>query len=216
MKTIVRTTECPPWTKAQILKFHPGYTVLGSSYGWFAPVHETKVVFVDYGWKDVVAAVRKHRKGNGLPEHADLNYELMVEYCQTTDSTACAEVDTQATERATYMTDLSRFLRAMDDALIQGNIVEQQEAERRAEICSRCPKNQPEKFNWCMGCAAKTVAASIAKRTLDVKTSYDAQLKTCHVCHCVLTLKVFCNRDLMDYPELKDQWWEECWMREGH
>jgi hypothetical protein len=209
---IISHTEIPKWTQAKVREWYPGYTVLGSTYGWFAPVHDTKVVFVDLSWKEVMKAVTAHMRGNGVPVPADLSLQLMEEYCRVTGSNACGEEDTTASERQKFMTMASRFLRAMEDAATNG-LVSQEEAERRAAICVQCPYNQAEKFSFCGGCSAKTAAAKLARFALGRSTPLDGDLKTCSVCSCRLSLKVWVRREAMDEPSLRDKWAPSCWMR---
>lgn len=212
-KVIIRHTEIPKeWTQKRLKTLYPDAAVVGDNYGYWHHVKQTNVVFVSMDWRGLVKAVVAHLKGNELPVPADINFEMMVEYCYNTGSPNCAEEDGNEGERQHYMTMASRFLRAMEDAVVNG-LVDQTEAERRAEICSKCPKNTDEKFRWCMGCSAQTAAAKVARFTLGRSTSYDDRLKNCSVCHCVNNLKVHVRREAMDYPELRDKWWSDCWMR---
>lgn len=64
-------------------------------------------------------------------------------------------------------------------------------AEKRAEICSTCPQNQPG--DWTVTFTAP-VAAMLKlqlgiKNDLKLSTSKDGQLHNCMACSCVLTLK---------------------------
>lgn len=213
---IARTIEVPrEWSKDRVKSLYPDYLILGSPYGWFYAVEETKTCFINYGWRELVRDVNKHLKGNGIHVPADLNLEMMAEFCRVTSSPSCAESDPDASERQRYMTMASRFLRAVEDAVMNG-LVQQDEADRRAEICSRCPHNVKEKFRWCVGCAAQSAAAKLAKFALNKSTPHDGQINSCDVCFCNLPLKVWVRREGMDYPELRKDWWEECWMREGN
>lgn len=213
---LASTTTCPKWNRQKLTDKYPelaDYFWLGDSYGWWFAVEATRTVFISYGWGSLVKMVAAHLKGNELHIPADLNLEMMARYCELTGAPECAESDPNASERQSFMRDSQRFLRAMEDALMHDGLVDQDEAERRAEICSRCPFNDKEKFSWCFGCATKTAAAKLAKLSLGLSTSRDAQLKTCGVCHCKLQLKVWCGREVMDEPQFRREWWTECWMK---
>lgn len=215
MIIIARTTECPKeWTQKRLRAMFPQAEVVGSPYGWWFYVEQTNVVWVNYGWKDLVKEVYHHLKGNGVTPPGNLELQMMTAYCLNTGSNVCAEDDSDAPDRESFMRQTSRFLGALEDAATHG-LVSQEEAERRAEICSRCPFNLPEKYGVCWGCAAKNAAAKVAKFAFGKATSLDDKLLTCHVCHCRLPLKVWVRKEAMDHTDLKDKWWEECWMREG-
>jgi len=65
----------------------------------------------------------------------------------------------------------------------------QQEAERRAEICSRCFANQ--RGGGCMGCGfMDRVRDLIGKTCSDQRTKCDDRLQSCLVCGCLLQCKV--------------------------
>lgn len=214
MTVIARQIECPrEWTKTRIQGLYPDFVGIGDKFGWWIPVEETKTFFVSYGWNELVRMVSAHLKGNGIHIPADLNLEMMARYCELTKSPACAPDDPYATERQSFMRDSQRFLRAMEDAVMHGGLVDQAEAERRAAICEACPQNQPSKWMWCFGCSVRTAAAKLASMTLGVSTSHDANLKQCGVCHCNLKLKVFCGKEVMSEPQFAKLWPDHCWMR---
>lgn len=217
---LANTMQCPKWNRHKLVERWPelaDHYWLGDNYGWWFVVSDTRTVFISYGWESLVKSVRAHLKGNGLPIPADLNLEMMARYCELTGAPECAEHDPNATERQTFMQDSQRFLRAMQDAVING-LVDQAEAERRAAICSACPQNKEQQFQWCMGCAAQTAATKLAKMTLGVHTSHDAKLHHCRICHCDLKLKPWVRREAMDEPQFRTKWENEvvkCWMIGG-
>lgn len=88
----------------------------------------------------------------------------------------------------------------------------QEEAERRAAICAGCPLNKAE--TWCAGCFMKALMGRVASMLGGWATSSDAKLKSCGVCGCKLSLKVWVPKGVMKYPDLKDRWPEWCWARD--
>lgn len=211
---IIRQVETPvEWTRERLAGMYPGYTILGDAKGFFCPIEETRVVYVNYTWNELVRAVRKHLEANRLPVPADLSLEMQARFCEISKSKFCAEHDPYVTERENFMRQSSRFLRAMESAAVDG-LVSQEEAERRAALCSVCPHNKAETWNFCLGCNAKSAAARVAKFVMGTSTSLDHALKTCEICSCRLTAKVWINKEAMQEPELKDKWPAEgCWMR---
>lgn len=214
---LIRNVETPnEWTRERLAQMFPGWTILGDLKGFFCPIEETRVVFVNFTWNELVRAVRKHLAANEIAIPADLDLEMQARYCEITKSGACAESDPYATERQSFMEDSSRFLRAMQDAVLHG-LVPREEAERRASICAGCPMNKPPQFSWCFSCSAATAAAKLAKLTLGVSTSYDDKLAFCRVCHCKLQLKVHVAREAMAESKFEKRWPSEtCWMIEGN
>jgi len=213
MKKIARMVEIPrEWTKARVQEMYPGFTVVGAPFGYFHAVQETRCVFVDYSWGEVLKAVKAHLTGNGLPVPADLNLQMMDHWCEITSSPLCAEEDLLMDERRSFMDMSAQFLRAMQDVAHNGT-VDQAEAERRASICATCDFNKEAQFSQCFGCSAQTAAAKIAKMVLGKSTTKDSLLKYCRVCHCKLDLKVWPHKDSMDTPNLRAKWPSFCWMK---
>jgi len=90
-------------------------------------------------------------------------------------------------------------------------------ANQRAAICSRCPQNEDGSFFEKIGAvAAKQVKDLIEVRNdMDLKTDYDAQLKSCKACACWLPLKVFSPSDLVlknTSDELRTRLDPACWI----
>jgi hypothetical protein len=65
-------------------------------------------------------------------------------------------------------------------------LVDQEEAERRAKICAACPHQI--QTSGCWGC--KGIAGMLPHIAGARKTSYDAQLKACGVCGCYSAIAV--------------------------
>jgi hypothetical protein len=215
-KIILRQTEIPKeWTQKRIREKFPTSTIVGSQYGYWFHVEQTNVVFVEMDWRGLVKSVTAHLKGNGHPVPADIDYQMMVAYCAGTNSPACGEEDLTESLRQRYMTMASRFLRAMEDAVMHG-LVPQEEAERRSAICARCPQNQAPAYSVCEGCSAAAWTARVAKLALGRSTSNDHLLRHCAICSCDNKLKVFVRKEAMKYPELEGKWDSACWMIEGN
>lgn len=92
--------------------------------------------------------------------------------------------------------------------------VEHSEAERRASICVRCPKNQPG--SQLVDAAAETFRRLVAaKNDMKLVTAHDEKLETCAACSCRLTLKVWAPLNhILNHTdaETKARLWNECWI----
>lgn len=102
-----------------------------------------------------------------------------------------------------------RWVKAMYAFATQGKLttVPQEEAERRADICMRCPMQMSTSGCWgCKGIAGMLPAIAGAR-----KTSVDAQLKACGVCGCYNAVAVHLPVDVQGGDDLDFPEW--CWKR---
>lgn len=93
-----------------------------------------------------------------------------------------------------------------------GRLVKPEVAEVRAKICSACPQNV-DYNSGCSSCAT-TLAGFILKIAGKRKTTMDANLKACGVCHCMNKAQVHVPyRHLKKgmTPAMNDLWPKECW-----
>jgi hypothetical protein len=89
-----------------------------------------------------------------------------------------------------------RWVKAMFRWARKGlKLVSNEEAERRAEICARCPK-QVETPSLCWGCHGVAGLIPLIKGTR--KTAWDSQLKTCGICGCYNNVAVHLPLDTVD------------------
>jgi hypothetical protein len=74
--------------------------------------------------------------------------------------------------------------------------VDQDEAERRADICSRCNFNMASPF--CMGCGgARKIIELVGQVKGSRSTSLDHRLQNCGVCGCRCDAIVHVNRNIL-------------------
>jgi hypothetical protein len=85
-------------------------------------------------------------------------------------------------------------------------LVPNEEAETRAEICARCPL-QVETPSLCWGCNG--VAGLIPRIKGARKTSWDSQLKTCGICGCYNDVSVHLPIDLGGEHEYPAHCWKK-------
>lgn len=98
--------------------------------------------------------------------------------------------------------------------------VEQSVANERAEICSRCPKNDKKPLTDIFTVPVANMIKKKMERLdgMDLHTPYDAQLATCNACWCPLRTKIWYPDDLVlknlkldQVPEL-NQDNPRCWI----
>ena len=94
------------------------------------------------------------------------------------------------------------------------SVVSTQEADRRAEICARCPKAGV--LVGCGSCrAAVRAVAGAPRKEYDFGKDKSGMKKVgCSVCGCVLEVKVWLPGEYLEEEADKHDWWEECWMRD--
>lgn len=210
MKTLVRTIEIPKFTKGRIQALFPGYSLIGDPYGWFYLIEQTKVVVVSYGWSSLIEAVKAHLKGNGIEEPLTLELQMADFMCQHVPEW-CEEISSEKEAKVSAWKMMKSFYRAVEATWHEGQ-VSQEEADRRAAICAKCPKNTEQSVNFCVGCFARSLVSKVNDLLGSKRTAHDEKLKTCSACHCQLSLKVWMAKSGMTDPAV--QWDENCWMRE--
>jgi hypothetical protein len=96
--------------------------------------------------------------------------------------------------------------------------VDQETANARAAVCIACPRNVPSEG---IARALNTVGDVLhsiaqAKNEMQLVTPFDAQLKTCEACGCVLATKVWVPSEHIKKgitAEVGQKLWEQCWIR---
>lgn len=99
--------------------------------------------------------------------------------------------------------------------------VSKTQAEQRASICINCPMNQPEVLfeKPTRSLAAKYKAALASKHDRQLTLPADHLLKMCEACGCVLSLKVWCPKEVI-WSDGKPEYWDNlpnhCWIKTEH
>ena len=87
-------------------------------------------------------------------------------------------------------------------------------AEKRAAICAACPQNQPG--DWYTEAPAEIIKSALdARQDLKLSTTHDAELKSCQICRCLLTLKVHTPLEFIVHrtkPEIMAEFPSHCWI----
>jgi hypothetical protein len=185
---------------------------------WTYQQPSTQKLFSEPSMKQLTAVVQKHRDAmlavGRDEEDLDLRpgwYERFLhDVCIHMNGKArCEEyttVDGKPTRRWIGINDLKRFLQTASRWKVTGfQWLEGEEPARRAEICLKCPKHDELQCFSCHGILTE-VAELLGKQP-------DTRLKGCQVCGCACSVSVHIPLEVMQYPELANEWPEGCWHR---
>ena len=176
---------------------------------------ETGFTSTGADWDTWINELVKHRIANGLAvDRQAIAMEAEDQLCSTLPPGWCEEFDPNRVEPLTRVTwgDIADGMRVFGKWFMERRpYVAQEEAERRAEICSKCYLNV--NVEGCGTChdLAKFLAG-------DVKTSFDPLLASCGVCKCLLKAKVHFPLTVLqesDTPQKQNQYPDFCWMKRG-
>lgn len=161
--------------------------------------------------------VHSHRVANdGCDISEGWQARFEDEYCRQNNldgTTWCSDEKYYAPDpsRPLHWSDIRNFLFSMIQWVSGGRqLVNQEEAERRAAICATCPKNV-ELHVACPSCVK--LDSLIAETKGDRVTSLDSSLKNCEVCRCYLQTKVWYPTDAIAKKGLEFP--PNCWHHEA-
>jgi hypothetical protein len=183
----------------------------------YTQLPETGFRFAEIDFESLLRVVKDHRKANSIPIGSNFRAEiedasareilqLFPNYEGVIDETGTRAI---SKGRGIDLSDIRSFLNVMSGWLAKGlQFVDQSEAERRADICVRCPMNVD--IPACFGCSG--VTATVAAIKGNHSTSKDDRLRVCGACKCNLQTKVFFPKDVLkrdgvEYPS-------NCWLSE--
>jgi len=213
MKELLQRSEIPKEFNRETLSAkYPTATIVGDTYGFFYYIEATNTVFIDYGWKSLMDKVKAHMIGNGLEVPSELGLIMQEEFCQHKPE-FCSERSKESEEKVSAWHLMKRFYTSAVVPLATGNLVDQTEANRRAEICAACPKNTDKVMEFCVGCSSRSLIGTINSYLTSRHTPSDHLLKNCLVCHCLNAIKVWVPKSEMDTEDLRPLWPDHCWMK---
>lgn len=162
--------------------------------GWSYTQPESGATFKSHDYRSWTRDILSHRKANGYPVGDEWEEELISDACKQNShwNTVCKRVGVHqgsGTKKLGFKHAMA-FLKTLRAFVEQGGLyVEQEEADRRAEICSRCPKNKPVGFS-CGACAAGLLG--LLRWLLGKRTVFAAsEIENCSVCLCDLKAAVW-------------------------
>lgn len=140
-------------------------------------------------FEQLLAKAVAARKANGLP--IGLGFADEVEqWCCDAQPSECVDVDPEKPKRKRLtLDDVIRGAKVLLSFKLGGSkLVEQEEAERRASICVRCPQNS----GYSRPCSTCHELADLVRSvTGGRRTSLDQKLWVCHCCGCSLQAAVW-------------------------
>lgn len=147
----------------------------------------------DYG--DLLAKVADYRIINSLPL-GDVEAEVNDWLCRNTGAKCVpANPAKPMPGRKARGQDVATFLRALAQWVRSDEVVSQDEAEKRAEVCAGCTWNV-ESIDSCLGCFG--LLARIMQIIGNRKTRMDSVLKFCGRCGCSLPVVAFAPMAALD------------------
>lgn len=167
--------------------------------------------------RNLAEQVKAHRRANNIPIGVNIDAEVEDNSCREIlklypNYTGCSDDSGQQPFRQSRFTVISQvldFLKTCAVWIAKGcQFVDQEEANRRAQICAGCPKNRD--VGQCIPCASKSLLAGIKGSR---STLYDDKLKVCEACGCWLPVKVWFPKEVMKRDGVE---YEKgiCWMLE--
>ena len=151
-----------------------------------------------------------HAQANGL--EGPSAEEMEAQLCQTLPPGWCEFDDPNRVRPSVNLgwQDVLSATQVFSGWIASGRpVVSQEEADRRALICTRCHLNV--QVSGCAGCQ-KLVLEVVGKRY----SKYDFALRSCGVCHCMLRAKVhfeisMLEKDMVRHQDVYSQV-GHCWM----
>ena len=160
-----------------------------------------------YDW---VQAAKDHLAANSLPVPDQLGERMQHQLCMTLPPGWCDYDDPNRPRPSTSLTwnDVAGGVATFTRWLAAGaKSVVQDEADRRALICSRCYLNV--NVQGCAGCH-KAVVEVVRNR----KTKYDFALRSCAACRCFLRAKVHFPLSILDKSGVDQALYPSfCWLK---
>jgi len=174
--------------------------------GWWVkcPIVEENVYGGDF-W-DMVGNCEKLLHSKGIVPPVDLVSQIEHSLCdRLAGNTNC--IPCTKAKQTLGFAQIVRWVRAMYHFARENKfqLVDQEEAERRAKICAACPYQIAT--SGCWGC--KGIAGMLPQIAGAKTTSYDQQLKACGVCGCYNAVSVHLPVDVQGSDGLEFP--SHCW-----
>lgn len=177
----------------------------------------------ELSWDGLLSRVKAHYIDNSIPLPKDwmervedqLCRQLPHGWCVYTDGTPAKGTKPLLSAESIIKGITSLSTMAIDGMKGEDVFVSQDEANRRAEICSRCYNNMTT--NFCAGCnVMETITKLVSKVRGKRTTPLDASLYTCGACGCRneaivhVKRKVLLSGEKSETTEARPDW---CWLK---
>lgn len=166
-------------------------------------------------WRQLLDRVAQHRRNNNLPIGEDFGNEIEQAICDRLSIESQLDYCDMGARipKSVAWQQIEGFLKFVGaHILARGALVTQEEAERRAAICARCPLNM-----GLHGCAVCRSTVEVFRQTiLERSTQQDAVLQACGICGCELKTMVHVPTETLNAGGEKDYSINpKCWRLQG-
>lgn len=193
LRLIKEQGPCPP----------DGFRYVDPHDGWVAHA---------WSYNDWVELYLQHLRANEREVPGTLGEDMQDQLCQTLPPGWCSFDDPTRPRATTSLGwgDVLAGLKTFSNWILQGlSYVEQEEADRRALICSRCYLNVH--VDGCGSC--HKIVAEVTKSR---KSKYDFALKACAACKCLIRAKIHFPLSILDKADtVQELYPDHCWLKKG-
>jgi len=177
----------------------------------------------EHTMKGLLDKVKQHYEDNTIPLPEDWKEAVEDQLCRQLPSGWCQYTDGSPARSVPQILSAENLIKGvtslatMVTSSVKGDdvFVSQEEANRRAEICSRCYNNINAGF--CAGCGTmQRLTSLVAKVKGSRKTPYDRDLQNCGICGCRNEAIVHVNRKVLlsgeksETTNARPNW---CWLK---
>jgi len=172
-----------------------------------------------HAWNLLRDWVTAHCRANGYPPISDI--EIQTQQCERLDPVTadryCEGEGNLVRGTGLNWREVWAGTKVLASFLLAGKpLVSKDEANRRASICARCPRNV--RFDKPCGGLCAELAEVVAAIVGDQSTHFDGRLDACSICKCHLKSKVWIPLEILkkhESDEHQQEYPEKCWLKNG-
>lgn len=188
--------------------------------GWRYTVPQTGVTLTAPFFKPLYLKVVAHMSANGIEVGDDFREIVEDGACKETrpPGSWCSKRKPKPVAHgrpAALLIHVDRFLRSVWQALRDRKFVSREVAEKRMDICRRCPLRS-DLPGGCQSCFSLVKAALkfVERNPIQIEPDEDGIVRNaCGACWCLLPAKVILPNSTLDKAEGSErpEYWEGCW-----
>ncbi len=147
-------------------------------------------------WDHLMTKVREERRANDAPLGLEIEDEVEQWACIAHPDEVEVVDERLPKRRSLGLDDVVRGTQVLAAFKLAGSpLVAQAEAERRADVCRKCPMN----IGWSQSCSICAKVEQVAQAVVgSVRTTHDQQLLACSICGCSLKAAVHLPNDILN------------------